>query len=393
MPKISVLIPDGESTLTKHVVHSLARDKDISINILSKDPKATIRYSRLINSFRAYDKSLAPASAAGGETDKVLAELMRFHHYDPQMKDAVVDAILKAAGETKADVIFPVDEHIIKTLASSSDKINKVAKLPPLPDYNTFEVAIDKWKLAQFLDKHGIPHPTTIKYEPGVNEDAIRALKFPVIIKPTNQGNALGIELFDNADNLFAFLKKSKLKHEYIIQPYIKGYDIDCSLLALNGKILAYTIQKGITFSEVKFRAAVGIEFVYEEKVISACEKMMRLMNWSGVAHIDLRFDEEENSAKVLEINARYWGSLLGSLNAGVNFPLLAIKATRNEPFDKPEYKHNRYFMGKSPIAKILRSMFTSGKDKVRLLETSLLYTLKDPMPAVFELLDKIRRI
>jgi D-aspartate ligase len=385
MAKISVLIPDGESTLTKHVVHCLSVDTDIKVHILSKDPKANIRHSRFISSFKSYDQAHTVPPPQAGETDKELAELIRFHHYDPSLKDEVTDSILHRAKEVNADVIFPVDEHIIRILTSSADKINAVSKLPPLPDYDTFVVAIDKWKLARFLEQHNIAHPRTLKYNADTTDDELRALKFPVIIKPTNQGNALGIELFQDADKLLAFLHKQNLRHEYIIQPYIKGYDIDCSLLALNGKILAYTIQKGIVFSEVKFRAAVGIEFVFEQKVIDIVEKMMKLMNWSGVAHIDLRYDEVEDMPQVLEINARYWGSLLGSKNAGVNFPLLHLKTMNNEPFGKPEYKLNRYFMGKSPIAKILKS-------DVRLFETSLPYSLRDPMPAFFDILAKLSK-
>ncbi|HMJ71555.1 MAG TPA: ATP-grasp domain-containing protein [Cyclobacteriaceae bacterium] len=392
MAKISVLIPDGESTLTKHVVHCLSVDKDIKVHILSKDPNANIRHSRLISSFKSYDLPYTAPSVPGLESDQELAELIRFHHYDSSVQDQVTDAILRRAAEIKADVIFPVDEHIIRILANSADKISKVAKLPPLPDFETFTVAIDKWKLAGFLDKHDVPHPKTIRYSAATSDDEVRRLKFPVIIKPTNQGNAMGIELYQDPDKLLVFLKAQK-KHEYILQPFIKGYDIDCSLLALNGKILAYTIQKGIVFSEIKFRAAVGIEFVFEEKVIRIVEKMMKLMNWSGVAHIDLRYDQIEDMPKVLEINARYWGSLLGSKNAGVNFPLLAIKTLRNETFEKPEYKLNRYFMGKSPIARILKSAFKSGKEKVGLFETSLPYSLRDPVPSFFEILQKLRKI
>jgi predicted ATP-grasp superfamily ATP-dependent carboligase len=392
MAKISVLIPDGESTLTRHVVHCLSVDKDVKIHILSKDPKANIRHSRLVSSFTTYDQSSTVPPARAGETDKELADLVRFHHYDPSINEEITDTILRRAAETKADVIFPVDEHIIQTLTSSADKINKVAKLIPLPDYETFTVAIDKWKLSRFLEQQGIPHPKTVKFTANTSDDEIRALKFPVIIKPTNQGNALGIEMHQDPDKLLEFLKSQK-KHEYIVQPFIKGYDIDCSLLAVDGKILAYTIQKGIVFSDVQFRAAVGIEFVFEEKVIQIVEKMMKLMNWSGVAHIDLRYDEDEGVPKVLEINARYWGSLLGSKNAGVNFPLLHLKTLRQESFERPKYKLNRYFMGKSPISKVLKGAFQSGKDKVGFLETSLPYTLKDPVPSFFDIIEKLRKI
>ena len=57
---------------------------------------------------------------------------------------------------------------------------------------------------------------------------------------------------------------------------------------------------------------------------MSAAEKLIRELGWSGVANIDMRFDTPHQTPLVLELNGRYWFSLQGSLIAGINFPLLA---------------------------------------------------------------------
>ena len=48
----------------------------------------------------------------------------------------------------------------------------------------------------------------------------------------------------------------------------------------------------------------------------------------------------------VLEINARYWGSLIGSLSAGVNFPAIACALALGEPVEPVEVKYDRYGVG-----------------------------------------------
>jgi len=102
-----------------------------------------------------------------------------------------------------------------------------------------------------------------------------------------------------------------------------------------------------------KYRAAVGIEFVYDERVVQVVERLMRLLNWSGVAHIDLRFDQDEDEIKVIEINGRYWGSLLGSLNAGINFPALAVQCCNGVAIEKKTYSFKPLLYGKIPNQKI----------------------------------------
>ena len=247
-----------------------------------------------------------------------------------------------------------------------------------------------KWSLAEFLKDKGVPHPITVKYSSGVAASILEGLQYPVIIKPIDKGNAQGIETFDQPEALKSFFENQKLKHEYIIQPLIDGYDIDCSVLCMEGRIVTYTIQKAIVASKVRFRAAVGIEFLYDERVLKVVEKMMNILNWSGVAHIDLRYDAGADEIKVIEVNARYWGSLMGSFNAGINFPVLAIKARLGEVVPKIAYKFSRYFQGDLPIRLIMKGLFRSEKQKVRLRETNLYYTIKDPLPV---LLEKVRNI
>src|SRR5258706_3814939 len=267
MPKTSILIPDGESTLTKHVVHCLAQDRDIEIHVLSKDPNSSIKHSRFVSTFRAYDPSIIGEVAPPKDANvgPYMEELIRFHHYDSTKGDALIAEIIRHVRRTKAQIVFPVDEHIVKILASQRNAIGKEVLLAPLPDLESFTLAIDKWRLAEFLKGSDVPHPRTIKYSKGVSEKAIHDLHFPIIIKPIDQGNALGIYTFQNPTELLAFFEGQKLQHEYIVQPFIDGYDIDCSCLCSEGRIVAFTIQRGILPAKNRFAAAIGIEFLYDE--------------------------------------------------------------------------------------------------------------------------------
>ncbi|HZY82681.1 MAG TPA: ATP-grasp domain-containing protein [Cyclobacteriaceae bacterium] len=390
MPKISVLIPDAESTLTGHVLHCLSRDRDVEVHLLSKDPKSTVRRSRFVKSFNVYDSNIIGEVKPdpGQKVDEETRELIRFHYYDKQREDALVSEILKHASRIGNPVVFPVDEHIVKILSGCQDKIRPKAQLAPLTSREMFTTAIDKWQLSQFLTKHGVPHPATTKLDKTLDQKSLSLLKFPVIAKPINLGNAQGIHSFDSLDALTGFFKNQDVQHEYIVQPFIKGFDIDCSVICNNGEILAYTIQRAIEHSKKKYAAAVGIEFLFHEKVLGVVTQMMKHLNWSGVAHIDLRYDEADDLVKVIEVNGRYWGSLLGSLVAGINFPLLSLKIVKGEEFALPKYEFSRYFMGSAPMKRLLTSMFSSNRIHFR--ETSFSFSVRDPGPFLTEMSGKI---
>lgn len=74
-----------------------------------------------------------------------------------------------------------------------------------------------------------------------------------------------------------------------------------------------------------KFSPQLGYEFIEESNILKTISELMKSLNWSGVACVDIRFDNKEQIFKVIEINTRYWRSLMGSLAAGVNFPLHSI--------------------------------------------------------------------
>jgi hypothetical protein len=168
----------------------------------------------------------------------------------------------------------------------------------------------------------------------------------------------------------------------YLVQSYIHGHDIDCSVLCQDGSLLAYTIQYGLVANAIRFRAPPAIQFVHDDRVLQVVESLVSRLKWSGVAHIDLRYDSDRERLYLLEINGRYWGSLFGSLCAGVNFPYLACLTAMNEKFPLPDFQDG-YF---SSIGAHLRHTWKSPLKLAQLHRTPLRFGLADPLPELVRL-------
>jgi predicted ATP-grasp superfamily ATP-dependent carboligase len=166
---------------------------------------------------------------------------------------------------------------------------------------------------------------------------------------------------------------------DFFVQEFVQGFDIDCSVLCEQGEILAYTIQKGIVRSTKPFAPPAAIEFVHDQGVLDSITRLVSSVSWSGVANFDLVFDGQTNEAKVLEANPRYWRSLHGSLQAGVNFPYLACLAGCGLSFNRPEYRHVRYAGPASAVRLILQKWLGNESWISGFAESGVLHILRDP--------------
>jgi predicted ATP-grasp superfamily ATP-dependent carboligase len=364
--QISVLIPDGESNHALIVARCLAQVPDLKVHVLSEVPWAPLRFSRRRSSYQVKPR----------ETNR----------------DQYLTVIRNAIKKTKADIILPVDEKAILLASSFSEDLAAIASTVPIPSIETFQMATDKWMLAEFMNRKQIPTPETILYTADETFDQhLDDLHFPVLAKPARGDGGKGIASFNNQTSLKQWLKYAVngKNFQYIVQSFIQGYDVDCSVLCKNGKILAYTTQKGIIKRSNEFAAPGGIEFLVDKQVLNMVTRLLAELNWSGVAHIDLRYDTKTNQLKIIELNSRYWGSLTGSLLAGVNFPYLSCLAGMNITFPLPDYSINRYVDHLVFATKTIKGMMKGASFNFKINESDLKYVFQDP---VAEFLNIIRR-
>jgi predicted ATP-grasp superfamily ATP-dependent carboligase len=370
--KLSVLIPDGEDdSIPLAVLRCLAQAPGLKINVLASKRWAPIRFSRFRAGF--------------------------FNHNKISFDRERLDVILQTAKKSKADIILPVEQATIRLIAKHREEVESIAALPPIPTPELIDAVSDKWLLAEILERENIPHPATILYQRSKSyEQDVESLSFPVLVKPLDGFGGDGIIYFNELPELTEYLKNGRHSDRFIIQSFIRGYDIDCSVLCQNGEILAYTIQKGLLPGKKRFEPAVSIEFLYDKQVYDVIQRLMCNLNWSGVAHIDLRYDETDNKPKIIEVNPRYWGSLAGSLVAGINFPHLACLTSVKIAFPKPEYQFIRFsrlgvsFRESFFVKRLVKKQLNGDNSPHTFSANGLSFILSDPFPELYKQFKKI---
>lgn len=349
-----VLIPDGENGHALGVVQSLLLRNGVEIVSLSAHKRNASRLVRNVVASKVVEHS---------STDK-----------------EKIEAFLRAADEYSVDIIIPVGEVATGMFAQYSSCVGGTTPTIPIPAYDAFQIAIDKARLAAFCLRKEIPCPRTHSIDTFRKklENGSEDVEFPVMVKPVHGEGGRGIQLIlDKAQfEGFDFDSAKRLYGGLVIQEYVAGYDIDLSLLALDGEILAYTIQQGILGRGSRFAASGGIEFLKHPELLEVARTVTRSLNYSGVAHLDFRCGRNDGRLKLVDMNCRFWGSLLGSTKAGVNFPWLACQIALGKEIEFRGFDECRYF----DLLSVARSPFSVPRLKVKARETNLGFWISAPL-------------
>ena len=354
---ISVLIIDGERWLSQLVACCLCQMPNVRVHVMSEAPRAILRFSRYRRSFH----------------------VIRSRHDDARRLEIIDEMV----GRTGADIILPVAEESIRFATTHAPELGRIAALAPVPALEAFTATVDKGSLAGFARQYDLPIPQTIRYsgEPHF-EASLRALDFPVLAKPTLSEGGRGIRLFSRPEDALRYFRAmpEEEARQHVVQKFLPGRNVGCSVLCRDGRILAHTIQWHIVPGKSVFEPAEGLEFMDDDRVLDLARRWAEKSGWSGVAHIDMRQSDDDGRLNILEVNGRYWTSLLGSLMMGTNFPHLSCLAALDIPFSPPDYRHGRYYGLGTALRQRLRRSRPGGEPPHLFDETALRYRLADPL-------------
>ncbi|PSB00591.1 ATP-grasp domain-containing protein [Merismopedia glauca] len=359
--RITILIPDEcENALSYYTARSLKAAKDeFKIYILTSSTRNSTNSSWL-NFYKNswYIDNLFFSEKTFGSID-YLADC------------------LKTIKDNNIDLIFAASELGFTFVSQFRNQLLELCRLIALPSQTALHTAFNKFDFSIFLDTHGLPAPKTALLKDFKTEQ----FNFPILLKPIYGSGGKNIKKINNSSELKlnTEIESNILNNSYIIQEYINGFDIDCNVLCQKGKILTQTIQIPLGAAQNFSPKVDKLQFVHDPIVLDLVQRMMGKFEWSGVAHLDLRYSDQTGQLYVIEINPRFWQSLLGSLVAGVNFPYYLYLLSTGSEVELVDYQDKYY----AKISRFVKDLLHGSLD-CRLNDTNLKYLLTDPLATLF---------
>lgn len=273
-----------------------------------------------------------------------------------------INFIIQILEKNNIDILIPVSYKSTELAAKYKEEINKISRVE-VADIDKIQLALNKKDTYQLAEKIDIPCPQTL-YPKSIKEIETIAIqiKYPAVIKWIFEVVKNIVVIVNNKDDLIReyknICKEYNPDNEFLpmIQEYIPANknEVYCfSAIYQKGKCKNIFIQKQIRNVPVKGGTCACAVSCYIPEIINYGKKILDILEWHGVAHIEFKYDIYEKKYKLLEINPKFWASTDMSLAANVNFPYLLCQISKGAELKYSE-NYDKYLKFHFPFSKEL---------------------------------------
>jgi predicted ATP-grasp superfamily ATP-dependent carboligase len=254
----------------------------------------------------------------------------------------ILDGIERGVGigESKP-VLLPTSDHLTYFVSKHRARLEAHFRCAIPPDA-AIQTVLDKARDTKLLQGAGvgIPLPRTVQDLPSSPADLIRELDLPLIIKPRTfvDKENLGWRnvIIRSLADAETFYRESRARFGSVIaQELIPGPDDALwefiGLFNARHEISrAFTFQKLSTMPAHYGATARGIS-KHSETLIAMSAQVGKLLNYVGIADIDVKYDARDGQFKYLELNPRLGLCHYFGTRCGINLTLDAYRLACGE--------------------------------------------------------------
>lgn len=320
--------------------------------------------TRTLACVRSWGKKDIPF-AVGGETRWDMSLFSRYTKekfvYTSPKRDlaAFVQDVNRYCREFGADSVFPTSEAAI--MACSKYR-NKLACPPIIPEDREIETVFSKANTLNLAESLGMAVPRTI-HVTAENSQSLNeiAINFPVVIKSSSSEVLLPGKTGTSEKTVYAS-SKIELEREcnsrlakgqsVLLQEFIDGYGVGISGLFVKGQPVALIGHRRIRESNpLGGPSALAETIEIDRNLLEATTKLFKSIQFTGPAMVEFKIDRRSGRAYLMEINGRFWGTILLAPASGLDLPYLYWKLLNGMEIRPEETRYQigvkgRYLVG-----------------------------------------------
>lgn len=388
--KVLVLGLDDRSFLS--VVRSLGR-AGLEVHVAWHEPRAAVMRSRYVVKAHA----VPPYDARDESWKRALTQLMAAERFD---------------------LVVPTNDNSVVPLQLCRSDLEPYGRIYLLND-RSYEVLFDKFRTTELARSVGVrvPRERVIGKQEEIGSVAAE-FGLPVVAKPQasfNVNEPSGrnvVRKFSAWEDFSAQMADMIAAGPVAIQEYFEGYGVGVELLMKAGEPLMAFQHRRLHESPRGGGSAYRKSEPVSPDLLDASLRLLRPLSYTGVAMVEFRVDPRSGDWTLIEVNARFWGSLPLALAAGADFPLALYGLLVND--EKPIPKGHRvglccrqwqadlWYLAeqvamhkkvKRRLETVGRFAFEAVKNVVLLRERSDTLVMDDPAPGLAELKQIIEQV
>ncbi len=337
---------------------------------------------------------------------------IRSRHQLPEYRsddDSWLKALNALIRDERFELILPCTDGTILPLQMHRRQIENESRIQLLPDdvYRVCSSKAETYLLAQEL---GIPLPrqaTICSMKDASN--AAREFGFPLILKPQTSSSIVNplvrqvVRRIDLPEDLTTCAEIMLGDGNILVQQNFEGTGVGVEVLCKDGTLLTAfqheRVHEPLAGGGSSYRKSVALH----PGMLDVTKRLMGALHYTGIAMVEWKHNQETGAWVLIEINARFWGSLPLSVAAGLDFPYYLYQMMCQGRTDFPQkYRSNLYsrhwstdlewmianFRERNSGALTVPGLQVAAEivNLLRLRERSDTFTLDDPGPALGDL-------
>jgi carbamoyl-phosphate synthase large subunit len=218
-----------------------------------------------------------------------------------------IPTILKIIREFEITLLIPTVSEELPVIARAKTSFTALGCQVMIAPHHAVDIANDKLKTAQFMERHGIAVPFTLTEETP-HTAVIETLGLPVIAKPRVSRGGRGVVLHASAKQL-----AEERRNGIIYQEFMSGEEYDVNLFVNHkGKLQSCVVLLKTCLREGLVGNALAVKRVQRDDIAELCSQAVKVLGLIGPADIDVRIDAS-GTPRLLEINARLGANSLSA--------------------------------------------------------------------------------
>lgn len=268
-------------------------------------------------------------------------------------------ALGRVAVQERTELLLPITDPSLEAVLEHRDALPTDLALP-FADLARYRSASDKLHVLGLAQSCGFATPQTQVLEsPEQRRDGLSEALFPAVIKPhrsvVGRGSArrkLGVTHVADADECRRVLGElPAAAFPVMVQRRVSGVGEGLFALRWHGRAVALFAHRRLREKPPSGGVSVYRESIaLDDRLAGPGLRLLDALDWRGVAMIECKRDPDTGRYFVMEVNARFWGSLQLAIDAGVDFPALLARCAAGESVPEcREYRvgvRSRWFWG-----------------------------------------------
>lgn len=239
----------------------------------------------------------------------------------PRMtEEGYIEKIFDICIKEKIDGVLSLIDPELSLLAQNEKRFKEIGVTVIGSPYEICERALDKWKMFQWLNKHGYNCAKSyIDKEEFFRDVENGIVKYPVFVKPICGSASIAINKVYDKETVELLFEHTK---GLLIQEFLEGQEIgaDCYIDMISGEVVSIFTKKKLVMRAGETDKSVSFK---DEKLNELLIQFIKKMGYRGQIDIDI-FDVN-GEYYISEVNPRFGGGYPHAYECGVNHMKLIV--------------------------------------------------------------------